>query len=75
MALPHSRRRVFVDTICPHDPDTATHAVQAIALTYLRQHDGSNHYKGLLKALLKAALENVSVQVRPWLRSQPSVPP
>ena len=39
-------------------------ALQAVALTYLRQHDSSNHYKGLLKALLKAALENVSVQVR-----------
>ena len=35
-----------------------------MALTYLRQHDSSSHYKGLLKALLKAALENVSVQVR-----------
>lgn len=33
-----------------------------MALAYLRQHDGSNHYKGLLKALLKSALENVAVQ-------------
>jgi hypothetical protein len=39
-------------------------ALQAVALTHLRQHDSSNHYKGLLKALLKAALENVSVQAR-----------
>lgn len=35
---------------------------KAVALTYMTQHEGSSHYKALLKGLLKAALENVSVQ-------------
>lgn len=38
--------------------------MQAVALTYMTQHEGSSHYKALLKGLLKAALENVSVQAR-----------
>lgn len=36
---------------------------QAVAVQFLRQHDGSSHYKALLKGLLKTALENVNAQV------------
>ncbi len=36
---------------------------QAVAVQFLRQHDGSSHYKALLKGLLKTALETVNAQV------------
>jgi translation initiation factor 3 subunit J len=35
---------------------------KAVAAQFLRQHEGSAHYKALLKGLLKTALENVPAQ-------------
>lgn len=36
---------------------------RTVALQYLKPHEQASHYKGLLKALLKSALENLPLQV------------
>lgn len=36
---------------------------RTLALQYLKPHEQAPHYKGLLKAVLKSALENLPLQV------------
>lgn len=36
---------------------------RALALQYLKPHEQASHYKGLLKAVLKSATENLPLQV------------
>ena len=49
---------------------------RTVALQYLKPHEQAPHYKGLLKALVKSALENLPLQVyhdaTNCIRSQPA---